>query len=48
VIEAALGNRPVVVQPRQRGPVPQGLIENASAEGYGETQPAVRAGFVRR
>jgi hypothetical protein len=48
VIEAALGNRPAVVQPRQHGPVRQGLVENASAEGYAETQPAVRDGFVRR
>jgi hypothetical protein len=51
VVEAALGHRPLVAPPPSpygpEDPVRQGIIENASAEGYGEAQPHVRAGFIR-
>lgn len=54
VIAAALGERQLVSTSttsswhRGEDPVRQGLVENASAEAWGETQPAVRDGFVRR
>jgi hypothetical protein len=51
VVEAALGERQLIAPTTPYGPanpVRQGVVENASTEGYGETQPAVRDGFVRR
>jgi metal-responsive CopG/Arc/MetJ family transcriptional regulator len=52
VIAAALGERQLVssatTSHRGEDPARQGVVVNASAEGYGETQPAVRDGFVRR
>jgi hypothetical protein len=53
VIAAALGERQLVTTSSPSAashrvdPVRQGLVENASAEGYGEAQPHVRAGFIR-